>query len=181
MSRAVRQDFTGVLASAAAGDEVSFARLVEAHDDEMYRVCVAVGRDHAIAADGVQAAWSIAWRKLRTIRDPARLRPWLVAIAVNETKTLLKQRWRRSLVEVHPDAGSASGYSFGGIDPGADAAALDLRDALERLGPDDRALLAMRYVAGFNATELAAALGISPSGTRTRLERLVTRLRQELT
>lgn len=191
MSRAVRQDFTGVLASAAAGDEVSFARLVEAHDDAMYRVCVAVGRDHAIAADGVQAAWSIAWRKLRTIRDPARLRPWLVAIAVNETKTLLKQRWRRSLVEVHPDAGSSSGSAFGyafagidpagGIDPGADAAALDLRDALERLGPDDRALLAMRYVAGFNATELAAVLGISPSGTRTRLERLVARLRQELT
>ncbi len=58
---------------------------------------------------------------------------------------------------------------------------LDLRAAMQRLDPDDRALLAMRYVAGFNATELSAALGISPSGTRNRLERLLARLREELT
>jgi RNA polymerase sigma factor (sigma-70 family) len=186
MGRAVRQDVTGILASASAGDEVAFARIVEAYDDEMFRVCVAVGRDHAVAADGVQAAWAIAWRKLGTIRDPARLRPWLVAIAANETKTLLRKRQRRSLVEVHPDVSDHPGSLVGnvdpawGTDPAAGVAAMDLRDALERLDPDDRALLAMRYVAGFNATELAVALGLSPSGTRTRLERLVRRLRQEL-
>ena len=42
------------------------------------------------------------------------------------------------------------------------------------------ALIAMRYVIGFDATELAAAIGLSPSGTRTRLERVLARLRQEL-
>ena len=51
---------------------------------------------------------------------------------------------------------------------------------MARLEPDDRALLAMRYVAGFDATELAAATGISPSGTRSRLERLLRRLREDL-
>ena len=176
MSGAVRMDAAAVLASAAAGDEVAFARIVEAHDDEMYRVCVAVCRDHAIASDGVQAAWAIAWRKLGSVRDPERLRAWLVAVAVNETRTLLRRRQRRSLTEVPVDASG----SPGGFDPGADPASIDLRDLLERLDADDRALLAMRYVAGFNATELATVLGISPSGTRTRLERLVARLRQEL-
>ena len=38
----------------------------------------------------------------------------------------------------------------------------------------------MRYVAGFNATELAVALGISPSGTRSRIERALKRLRKDL-
>ena len=165
-----------MLESAAAGDEVAFARIVEAHDEVMYRVCVAVARDQTIAADAVQAAWAIAWRKLRTIREPESLRSWLVTIAVNETRTLLKRRGRRALVEVATDATGRSG----GYDPATGIPSLDLRKALERLDPDDRALLAMRYVAGFNATELAAALGISPSGTRTRLERLVARLRQEL-
>ena len=56
----------------------------------------------------------------------------------------------------------------------------DLERALERLDPDERALLAMRYVAGFDSNELAAAIGLSPSGTRTRLERLLARLRKEL-
>jgi len=68
----------------------------------------------------------------------------------------------------------------GGVNPATGIASLDLRAALERLDPDDRALLAMRYLAGFNASELSVAVGLSPSGTRTRLERLLDRLRQEL-
>ena len=58
---------------------------------------------------------------------------------------------------------------------------IDLRAAMTLLDPDDRALLAMRYVAGFNATELSTALGISPSGLRSRPERLLARLLEELT
>ncbi|MET0773581.1 MAG: sigma-70 family RNA polymerase sigma factor [Candidatus Limnocylindrales bacterium] len=176
ISGAVRLDVAGTLASAAGGDEIAFARLVESHDAAMYRVCMAVGRDHGIASDAVQAAWTIAWRKLGSVRDPERLRAWLITVAVNETKSLLRSRRKRSLTEVSVDATSRPG----GLDPAVGVSSIDLRDLLERLDPDDRALLAMRYVAGFNSTELARALGISPSGTRTRLERLVARLRQEL-
>jgi len=46
---------------------------------------------------------------------------------------------------------------------------------------DDRTLLAMRYVAGFDATEIADALGSSPAAIRQRLKRLLDRLREELT
>jgi DNA-directed RNA polymerase specialized sigma24 family protein len=49
---------------------------------------------------------------------------------------------------------------------------VDLRAALSRLDPDDAALLAMRYVAGFDSNELALATGISPPRTRSRIERL---------
>ena len=38
----------------------------------------------------------------------------------------------------------------------------------------------MRYVAGFDSTELALATGISASGTRSRIERLLKRLREDL-
>ena len=57
---------------------------------------------------------------------------------------------------------------------------MDLLAAMARLDPNDRALLAMRYVAGFDSNELSRATGISPSGTRNRLERLLARLREEL-
>ena len=92
MTGTVDRHTAEVFASAAAGDETAFARIVAAHDSEMYRVCVAVCRDQTIAADAVQAAWAIAWRKLGSIREPSKLRPWLVAIAVNEAKTLLRKR-----------------------------------------------------------------------------------------
>jgi RNA polymerase sigma factor (sigma-70 family) len=143
----------------------------------MRRVCAVVCGDDVLAEDAVQSAWPIAWRKLRSVRDPERLRPWLVSVAVNEAKQLIRKHRRRSEVEeaAAPHGGTADHDPAAGID------LLDLRAALRRLGPDDRALLAMRYVAGFNATELSTALGISPSGTRNRLERLLARLREDLT
>jgi RNA polymerase sigma-70 factor (ECF subfamily) len=176
MTRVADADQVRVIESAATGDELAFARIVVAHHAEMHRVCVFVCGDEQVAADAVQAAWSIAWRRLDTLRDPARLAPWLVSIAVNQAKDLQRQRHRRSRIEAAIDPS----LEPGGIDPATGIDALDLRAALARLDPDDRALLAMRYVAGFDSTELAAATGLTPSGTRNRLERLTVRLRQEL-
>jgi len=65
-------------------------------------------------------------------------------------------------------------------DPAARAADIDLANALATLAPEDRALLALRYVAGLTSQELADGLGLSASGTRARLARLLGRLRSEL-
>ena len=172
----VASDVGSVLAAAAEGDEVAFARIIAAHDDAIFGICVAMCRDRTIAADAVAATWVIAWRKLRSVREPAHLRAWLVAIAINEAKTLLKKRSRRQAAEVDIDLG----MHIGGQDPADGISSVDLRAALARLDPEDRALLAMRYVVGFNATELASAIGLSPPGTRARLQRLLARLRTEL-
>jgi RNA polymerase sigma factor (sigma-70 family) len=95
---------------------------------------------------------------------------------VNEAKQLLRKRRRINALEASVDASRTTG----GIDPAIGIDLVDLRTALERLDPDERALLAMRYVAGFDATELAVATGISPAGMRTRLKRSLDRLRREL-
>jgi RNA polymerase sigma-70 factor (ECF subfamily) len=165
-----------VVASAAAGDELAFARIVAAHHAEMVRICHMIARDRGVAEEAVQATWSIAWRKLGTVRQRERLRPWLISVAVNETRKLLKARTRRLRIEVIGEPPERAG----GVDPATGIASLDLEDALARLEPQDRALLALRYVAGFDASELASALGLTPSGTRTRLERLLKRLREDL-
>jgi RNA polymerase sigma-70 factor (ECF subfamily) len=170
-------DIERVLASAAAGDELAFASIVAAHHEDMRRVCVVVVGSEEIAEDAVEAAWSKAWRKLGSVRDPARLRAWLVSIAVNEARQLVRSRARRAMVEITVDQLDEP--------PGDDSASraigrIDLRRALAKLDPDDRALLAMRYVAGFDATELGYATGRTPSGTRARLARLLQRLEKEL-
>ncbi len=54
---------------------------------------------------------------------------------------------------------------------------LALRDLLERhLDPEDRALLILRYLHGFEATELAAMTGRTPAAVRQRLARAKGRL-----
>src|SRR5262245_10413805 len=166
-----------LLASAAAGDESAFASIVGTHHEDMRRVCVVVVGSEDVADEAVEAAWSKAWRKLGTVRDPERLRPWLVSIAVNEARPLVRSRSRRAMVEITVDQLA----DVRSEDSTASAiGAIDLRNALARLDADDRALLAMRYVAGFDATELGYATGRSASGTRARLARLLDRLKKEL-
>jgi RNA polymerase sigma-70 factor (ECF subfamily) len=175
MSEAISADVAAIVA-AGAGDEVAFGRIVASHHDDMRRLCVFMTRDAALADDAVQNAWSTAWRKLGTLRDPASLRPWLMRLAANEAKRLIKQRGRRSEIE-----GIASPPSItAGPDPATGIERLDVLAALERLGPDDRALIALRYVIGFDAAAIAVASGMTPAAVRQRLKRLLDRLRMEL-
>jgi RNA polymerase sigma-70 factor (ECF subfamily) len=160
---------------AADGDEVAFARLVATHHADMARVAYVIVGDAALAQDAVQSAWVIAWGKLRSVRDPRRVRPWLLAIAVNEARQIVRRQRRVSVVEIDPHLQGAPR-----TDPAVGIDRLDLARALAHLSPDDRALLALRYVAGVDAAELGALTGRSASGTRARLSRLTARLRQEL-
>jgi RNA polymerase sigma-70 factor, ECF subfamily len=171
----VEDKLAGAVALAAAGDEVAFTRIVQAYHDDMTRVCFVICGDVDIADEAVQAAWPIVWRKVGSLRDASRLRPWLISIAANEARLLIRRRRRRTVVEL-----AVADAAAPGVDPAGRVADIDLANALARLDPDDRALLALRYVAGFDSTELARATGRSPSGTRARLARLLARLRTEL-
>ena len=73
MTKTADRDLSVALASAAAGDDIAFGSIVAAHQNEMYSICVVVCRDRLMAEEAVQAAWSIAWKKLGSIRQPERL------------------------------------------------------------------------------------------------------------
>ena len=98
-----------------------------------------------------------------------------MTIAANEVRQQLRRRKRDQVVEIEViDLGSDR------LDPASRAGLLDLRTALAQLTVEDRTLLAMRHVAGFDSPEIGEALGISPEAVRTRLSRLIARLRLEL-
>jgi RNA polymerase sigma-70 factor (ECF subfamily) len=171
----------GVVESASTGDEVAFARIVAAHHADMTRVSFVVCGDLDMAHEAVQAAWPIAWRKLRSLQDPSRLRPWLIAVAANEARQLIRRRTRRSIFEIHVEDGEDAqrGYRTGG-DPAEHAAEVDLAAALQRLAPEERVVVAMRYLIGLNSSEIGQAIGMSPPGVRARLARSLDRLREDL-
>lgn len=164
-----------LLELAAAGDEAAFARIVGAYHLDMRRVAFVVCRDPELAEDACQQAWQIAWRKLSTVREPTRLRSWLVAIAANEARKLAGRRRHGQALEA-----TVRPLSLAPADPGDDIEVLDLERALGRLKDDDRVLLALRYRAGLDATEIATLRGVSASGVRARISRLLDRLRREL-
>ena len=167
-----------VVRQALAGDEAAFRWIVETYTPEMRRVAFLVCGDLTLAEDAVAAAWPRAWRGLDRLRDVQRLRPWLVSIAANQARGLAGRAARRAIREIAIDAGEPT-VSTGWSSPDP-AEAMDIANALASLAPDDRALLALRYVAGLTSTELARATGLTPAGTRARLQRLLHRLRTEL-
>ena len=166
----------GLVRAAVAGDELAFATIVDRHRLSMTRVAYVVCGDADLAEESVQAAWPIAWRRLPTLREPSRLGAWLASIAVNEARQLARRGRRRSVVEI----AVAMRDTDTAPDPAHRVEDLDLIRALADLSAEDRALLALRYVAGLNSQELGRALGMSASGLRRRLARLLARLRSEL-
>jgi RNA polymerase sigma factor (sigma-70 family) len=165
---------TSTVALAGAGDEAAFARLVATHHADMARVAFAACGDRELAEDAVQAAWLVAWRKLHSLRNPERVRPWLLAVTANEARQILRRR-HGPVVEIEVEIpGDPRG------DPSTGIERVDLRRAFARLSPDDRALVAMHYAIGLGSDELAVAVGSSPSAVRMRLSRIVDRLRKEL-
>ncbi len=160
---------------AAQGDEAAFTRLVAEHRAAMARVAFVICGDPEVTRDVVQTAWSIAWRRLPALRDPGLVRPWLIAIAANEARQAIRRQRRRPVIDI-----SETVQVDAGGDPADTIGLVDLQRALAQLKPDDRRLLALRFVAGFDSTEIARHTGLSASGVRSRLARLVDRLRTDI-
>ena len=158
---------------AIGGDELAFARIVAAHHEDMARIAYFVCGDVDIAEEAEQAAWAVAYRRLKDVRDPARLRPWLMSVAANEARQIARGRRRRTVREL----AVADATTPRDVDR---AALMDLSNALARLDAKDRAIVGLRYLAGFESAEIGHALGMTAGGVRVRLHRLLGRLRKDL-
>jgi RNA polymerase sigma-70 factor (ECF subfamily) len=170
-------DSTSLIATverAAEGDELAFARLVAVYQSDLVRVAYVVTGDRAMAEDAAEAAWCIAWRRLPSLRESASIRGWLVAVAANEARKLAGRRSRHHVIELRlaPPASPP--------DPAGEIDRVDLDNALARLDPRDRAIIALRYVADLESDEIGRMLNLSASGVRSRLARTLHRLRKDL-
>ena len=89
---------------------------------------------------------------------------WLFALARNRALGALRRRRRYAALVAQLPLPRATVQDSDEV--------LALRDLLERhLDPDERALLLLRYLHGFDAAELAQIVGISPEAVRQRLSR----------
>jgi DNA-directed RNA polymerase specialized sigma24 family protein len=126
----------------------------------LYRSLYAyTGRRKTIAEEATAEAFARAVAYQGGIRNP---RAWLYRTAFRiATQELREERLR---VEGVPDVA---------VDP---PDLLGLADALMKLAPKQRAVIALRYIADLSTGETAAALGISPATVRVHLFRGRSRL-----
>jgi len=85
---------------ATAGDQEAARALFRAHHRAVLSVCLlSANRDQERARDLAQDTFARAFRYLHTLNDPARFRPWVVAIAVRvcQTRGASAKRYREAL------------------------------------------------------------------------------------
>lgn len=165
--------------SARAGD---FAALITPHLTAMLRVARAlVGT--ADAEDAAQEAVTRAWRHRADLRDADAVRGWLLRITANVCHNWRRDRDTPTGRQAQPLAEELLHPSMAhSHDPSASdhALRLDLRQAIARLEREHQHLIALRYYAGLDASEIGALLGVPAATVRTRLRRALTLLRAQL-
>lgn len=157
-----------------------FAPLVLEHTATMARVAAAlVGAD---AEDAAQEALVRAWRAWPALREPTSTRAWLLQITVNVCRS-----WRargqglRVNAEARLDATAEQQLARDvGVGASEHVDALDLRRCLSDLPEDMRTVIALRFYAGMDSTEIGELLGEPATTVRGRLRRALLRLREML-
>jgi RNA polymerase sigma-70 factor (ECF subfamily) len=161
-----------------------FSALVTPHSDAMARVAASlVGL--ADAEDAAQEALMRAWRAWPAFREEGAVRAWLLRITTNVCHNWQTGRYgaqRRATQSLDDAMSSALLQRASATGPGsvAHADALDLQRAIAALSDDLRAVVALRFYAEMDATEIGALLDAPPATIRTRLRRALTLLRDAL-
>lgn len=135
----------------------------------------------AEAQDAVQAAFTEAYRKLHTLRDPSAFSSWVYGILRNECAMRLRAKGvdRRALsVIADKRAGNRPLTPLERLE--ADERSERLRTAVEKLSPALREIVVLRYIGGAGRQEAAAMLELSLSAADKRLERALRELRDML-
>jgi RNA polymerase sigma-70 factor (ECF subfamily) len=141
-----------------------------AYEGELGKYLVQFVRDRALAEDLLQETFHDAYRASRALLDIRNPRAWLYGIARNHA--LLALRRQRRL-----DRAIARLVLRNEQPAATDSKALSILKLLEEtLTPEDRALVLLRHLHGFDANELAEMTGRAPAAVRQRLSRARTRL-----
>jgi RNA polymerase sigma factor (sigma-70 family) len=160
--------------AAANGDRGAFADIYDRYANGLYELCRAVLGDAHEASDAVHDTFVIAATHLAGLRDPARLKPWLCAIARHESirRSTKRARNRPSIDEVLevPVADESARRLIAG-----DAASL-VWEAADALTERERAVLVLNVRQGLEGAELAAAAGLPSATTSVLLSRAKTQL-----
>jgi RNA polymerase sigma-70 factor (TIGR02960 family) len=185
------------LARAQAGDGEAFRELIEPYRRELQAHCYRMLGSVQDAEDVLQEALLAAWRSVGGF-DGQSLRAWLYRIATNRCLNYLRGESRRPQPAglPAPDTGPVwSGEPWwlepypddpGDLAPGPEARydaresiALSFVAGLQRLPPQQRAVLVLRDALGFPAAEAAGILGTTAAAVNSALIRARAGLRAD--
>jgi RNA polymerase sigma-70 factor (ECF subfamily) len=168
-----------LIARAKAGDVSAYSAIVRMHQDAAFRTAYVVAGRVDDAEDAAQEAFVKAHASLGRFRGDSPFRPWLLTIVANEARNRIRSAARRADLTLRVVAGGGPGDATPSPEAAAVAAeeAANVVAAVNRLGPEDRLVIALRYFEELGEKEMAVVLGCRPGTVKSRLSRALARLR----
>jgi RNA polymerase sigma-70 factor (TIGR02960 family) len=179
-----------LVAAAHAGDEAAFRRLTEPYARELHVHCYRMLGSIHDAEDAFQETMLRAWRHLASFQGRSLFRAWLYRIATNvclaaaarrppdppmETPYPPTPEGEATMLAPYPDA-LLDELPSTAPEPGArydlhESVQLAFLASIQHLPPRQRAVLLLRDVLGFAATEVAELLDASTASVNSALQR----------
>jgi RNA polymerase sigma-70 factor (ECF subfamily) len=168
------RDDAALIRQAGRGSADAVETLVRRHWDGAHRTAFLIVHDAAAAEDIAQEAMLAAVSAIDRFDRRRPFLPWLHRIVVNRSLDWVRARQRRPETSVDP---LPEGRAAGEATAAGGGLSSELMAALAELDPEQRALVVLRHLLGYRASELARMLELPPATVRTRLARALERLR----
>lgn len=171
------------LPAAAEGCQHAYGRIVQACQNTVTAIALAITRDREASEDIAQDAFVRGWQQLQTLRNPSSFMPWLRQITRNLARDWLRRQRGRPL------SGDAADLAIQmAADPSPDAAdrlqqieeETAAEDIISALPEDSREVLLLYYREGQRSQHVANLLGLSDAAVRKRLSRARGMVREGL-
>lgn len=178
-------DETKLIQDAQAGNLEAFNALVLIYQDSLYTLAYRIMGEPAAAADATQEAFITAYRKLHTYRGGS-FKSWLGRIVTNVCYDTLRYHKRRPAIGFDdlPDAERDDGAPIPSPAESPEQAAqrAELNAAIQQcigaLSPEQRLVLVMSDVEGYNYQEIAQGAALSLGTVKSRLSRARNAMRE---
>lgn len=161
-------DDTELVRRCLTGDRSLFEEVVRRYQNNVYGLCLRKVADLGQAQDIVQETFVVGYENLARLKDPSRLKPWLMGIASNLIRDYYKRRKLAGLPEGHD-------VEVIGLDP---LESIEQRErhellyrAMARLSERYKAVLIKRYLEEAEYPEIAAELGLSVGAVEVCMHR----------
>ena len=143
--------------------------LVNEYEDTLFRAALAILGDVQEAEDAVQDTFLRYLEKRPEFRDGEHEKAWLLKVAANRCKSVLRTRRRHPAVELLD------------VYPAPDREGRELVEAILSLPANQRSAVHLHYYEGYTSEEIGAILGQRPGTVRSHLSRARDSLRRYLT
>jgi RNA polymerase sigma-70 factor (ECF subfamily) len=165
---------------ARIGELEAMDQLVSRHHGSVYRVALGILRDEDGASDVAQETFLKAFRGLKGFRGDASFKTWLLTIAANEARGILRKAGRRkelSLETVGPVPSTEAS-----VDDTMERAedASRVKELLLKLPEKQKQAVTLRIFEELAFREIGAIIGSSEGAARVNYHHGIRRLREML-